>query len=373
MVEAWIDGRPAALRAAAIEAAKLLDASRLPVVAGLGTDVDGARAAIGLAAQIGGVVDHMHSDAVLRDLDVARESGMILTTANEAALRADTLLMVGPGLVRAWPELDAQLFGRRPAREVAGIRRRVFWLCPGAKAKPLPGGAGAPGGSVVIGRDPRDLPVVLAAVRARVAGRPCGNGRAAGKALDSLAADLAAARFGVAVWSAAELDVLTIEMLCGLVRDLNRSTRFSGLPLAPGDHAAGVPQVCGWMTGFPMRTAFGRGFPEHDPWCFDARRLVESGEADGALWISAYRAVGPGWTRNVPTVGLTGADANFRWRPHVHIVVGRPGVDHDAVEWLNATGTLAAISATEKSEAISVAQAVGHIALAVASNRAAPC
>src|SRR5262249_37309856 len=113
MADAWIDGRAVALRAAAGEAAKLLKASRLPVVAGLGTDVDGARAAIGLAAQIGGVIDHSHSRTLLRDLDVARESGMMVTTPDEAGLHADTLLMVGPGLEAAWPELDA-LLRRRP-------------------------------------------------------------------------------------------------------------------------------------------------------------------------------------------------------------------------------------------------------------------
>ena len=84
----------------------------------------------------------------------------------------------------------------------------------------------------------------------------------------------------------------TIEMLFGLIDDLNAHTRFTGLPLAPGDNAAGVMQACGWMTGFPMRTGFGRGYPEHDPWRFDATRLVESGEADCALWISAYRRGG---------------------------------------------------------------------------------
>ena len=110
MADAWIDGSPVALRAAAIEAAKLLKASRLPVVAGLGTDVDGARAAIGLAAQIGGVIDHMHSQALLRDLDVAREAGMMVTTPNEAALRADTLLIAVtvPELATA-PPLPAEL------------------------------------------------------------------------------------------------------------------------------------------------------------------------------------------------------------------------------------------------------------------------
>src|SRR5438445_3446862 len=153
MADAWIDGRPAALRAAAIEAAKLLNRSRLPLVAGLGTDVDGARAAIGLAAQLGGAIDHMHSRVLLRDLDVAREAGMMVITPNEAALRADTLLMVGPGIEAAWPELDARLVERRPAPEAADpFRRRVFRLCPGTPRREP---------ETAIGRSRTDLPVML--------------------------------------------------------------------------------------------------------------------------------------------------------------------------------------------------------------------
>ena len=62
---------------------------------------------------------------------------------------------------------------------------------------------------------------------------------------------------------------------------------------AAGDNAIGILQACGWMTGFPMRTGFARGVAEHDPWRFDAVRLVENGEADCALWISAYGAIAP--------------------------------------------------------------------------------
>lgn len=368
MADAWIDGSPVALRAAATEAAKLLKASRLPMVAGLGTDVDGARAAIGLAAQLGGVIDHMHSRALLRDLDVAREAGVMVTTPNEAALRADTLLMVGSGLETAWPDLHARLIERPPRPEAADqLRCRIFWLCPGTKTR------SRHEQEAVIGRAPKDLPGLLAALRARLAGRPCSKLHDAG-AIDRLAAELRAARFGVALWSAAELDVLTIEMLCGLVDDLNQATRFSGLPLTPGDHAAGVLEVCGWMTGFPMRTGFARGFPEHDPWRFEARRLVASGEADCALWISAYRAAAPDWDGNLPTIALTAADAKFRRRPpRVHIAVGRPGLDHDAVERFAPTATLAWTSARHKSQAISVSQAIGQIALALASDWASPC
>jgi formylmethanofuran dehydrogenase subunit B len=215
--------------------------------------------------------------------------------------------------------------------------------------------------------------VLLAALRARVAGRAVGKIRLAAKVLDALAADLHAARFGVAVWSAAELDALSIEMLCGLVDDLNAATRFSGLALAPGDNALGVLQACGWMTGFPMRTGFARGYPQHDPWRYDAARLVDSGEADGALWISAYRAAAPRWKRRVPMIALTAQGASFDQAPRVHIEVGRPGTDHDAVEHCPLSGTLVPVVATAPSKTISVADAISHIAAALPFAGASPC
>src|SRR5450759_5581391 len=104
MAEAWIRGDPVTLKAAIMEAARLLGTSRMPVVAGLGTDVAGARAAIALAERLRGTIDHMHSEALLRDLDVMREAGMMITTPNEARLRADLLLLIGPGLIEGWPD-----------------------------------------------------------------------------------------------------------------------------------------------------------------------------------------------------------------------------------------------------------------------------
>ena len=64
------------------------------------------------------------------------------------------------------------------------------------------------------------------------------------------------------------------------------------------------------MTGFPPRTGFGRGYPEHDPWRFEASRLVDSGEADAALWISAFDGEKPAWSRaDIPLVTLAPAQA----------------------------------------------------------------
>ena len=356
MHHAWIEGTPAALSTAAATAARLLDASRQPLIAGLGTDVAGARAATALARRIGAAIDHMNGDALLRDLDVMREAGVMLTTPNETRLRADTLLLVGPGLSETGDKLPQHLLDLtgKPAGS-RGTERRIFWLCPGRDSI-------AASKITVVGREARDLPALLAILRTRINGRPVGTSAVSAPVVDRLAEALRAARFGVAVWSAAQLDAHAIEMLCGMVNDLNATTRFSGLPLAPGDNALGVLQVCGWTTGFPMRTGFGRSYPNHDPWQYRATRLVDSGEADCVLWISAYRAALPEWNGDPPTIALTPADAKFRKRPRVHIAVGTPGRDHDGVEHHAMLGTLAAVAATHRSDAISVADAIAVIA-----------
>jgi formylmethanofuran dehydrogenase subunit B len=298
----------------------------------------------------------MHADALLRNLDVMREAGVMLTTPSETRVRADTLMLVGPGLIEAWSDLPRYLSGATRVPADGGEKdRRIFWLCPGRHSD-------IADNTAVIGRDAGDLPSLLAALRARVNGRPAGTIGVSARVLDALAGDLKAARFGVAVWSAAELDALAIEMLCGLVNDLNATTRFSGLPLAPGDNAIGVLQVCGWMTGFPVRTGFGRGYPDHDPWQHRAARLVRSGEADCVLWISAYRAAAPEWRGGPPTIALAPADARFPISPRVHIAIGNPGRDHDAVEYCAQMGNLVAVAATHQSEALSVADAIAAIA-----------
>jgi formylmethanofuran dehydrogenase subunit B len=368
---AWIDGRPVARESAIAEAARMLGASRFAVIAGLGADIRGARAAIALAERVGGAIDHMHSSAIMRDVDVLRESGLMITTPSEAGLRGDVLLLVGPGLEVTWPELPQRVLARGPGREVAeGFSRRVIRLCPGRSSADHAAGAAT---VRTVGRAPSDLAALLAALRARIAGRPVGRAPVSAKVLDELAADLKSARFGVAVWSAGELGALTIEMLCGVVKDLNAKTRFSGLPLAAGDNAAGVLQACGWMTGFPMRTGFARGYPEHDPWRFDAARIMEAGEADCAVWISAYRAVAPRWPGKVPMIALCAEETKFEDVPRVQIAVGRPGIDHDSVELLAATGGLAAVAAANPTGAISVADAIGGIAAALPHGRVWPC
>jgi formylmethanofuran dehydrogenase subunit B len=349
--------------------------SRQPLIAGLGADIDGARAAIALAERVGGVIEHMHSAALLRDLDCLRETGIMLTTPGEARVRADVVLLVGDGLTEAWPQLNERLLAPPARPEGVDVKRRIIWLAPAIGAR-----IGGFEGDIEIWKAERGatLAVNLAALRARVKNRPIANPRIARSALplsvlDSIATTTKAARFGVAVWTAESLGALEIEMLHGLVRDLNETTRFSTLPLPMPDNGAGVLATCGWTTGFPMRTGFGAGVPIHDPWRFDAERLVASGETDCVLWISAFGASPPAWRGAVNFIALCERTTQLAQEPNVRITVGRPGVDHDAVMHSSDVGTLVAATASARSATPSVAQALERIGACLEDANAYPC
>jgi formylmethanofuran dehydrogenase subunit B len=255
------------------------------------------------------------------------------------------------------------------------VKRRIIWLAPAIGAR-----IGGFEGDIEIWGAERGatLALNLAALRARVKNRPIANPCIARSALplsvlDSIATTIKAARFGVAVWTAESLGALEIEMLHGLVRDLNDTTRFSTLPLPAPDNGAGVLAACGWMTGFPMRTGFGAGVPIHDPWRFDAERLVASGETDCVLWISALDAVPPTWRSAANFIALCGRTTQFAEEPNVRITVGRPGVDHDAIMHSSDVGTLVAATASARSGAPSVAEALERIGACLEEADASAC
>src|ERR1700730_18073786 len=339
MNEARINGKPALLAAAAERAAEILSHARMPVIAGLGTDVAGARASILLAERLRGAYDHMYSARVFADLDVMRQAGLMFTTPNEARLRADVFLFIGKDLTKIWPAMMERLSPADiPPFDLSREPRKLLWIAPGRGAKA--------DGPRIETLESSNLHSSLAALRARAAGRPVSCAKGARRKLDEFAEVLKNARFGVAVWGGESLDSLSIEMLHGLIRDLNKTTRFSGLPLGTDSNASGVVQTSGWMTGFPTRTSFGRGYPEHDTWRFDATRIIESGEADAALWISAYAHEAPQWKKSIPLVVLASPQTVFAREPEVRIEIGCPGIDHDAGELERETGSIVSRTAS---------------------------
>ncbi len=143
--------------------------------------------------------------------------------------------------------------------------------------------------------------------------------------------------------------------------------------MLPPDNANGVAQTLGWKTGFPVRVGFARRHAEHDPWRLDAVRMVESGEADAAVWVQAIEPAPPPWKNRVPLVAVTAPGVRFAEPPEVAITVGRPGVDHDAVLFSADAGVLVAVRAeAPRGEVPSVASVLDDI-LAALRGRGASC
>jgi formylmethanofuran dehydrogenase subunit B len=107
---------------------------------------------------------------------------------------------------------------------------------------------------------------------------------------------------------------------------------------------------------------------------FDAERLVESGEADCVIWISAYGAGIPRWLKPFALVALTGADAQFAQPPAVQIQIGRPGIDHDSVDYCAPMATFASRPASRPSDTPSAAEVIEMLVAALGdAGRSASC
>lgn len=335
-----VGGKPASLEAAIARAAEILADSTMPVFAGLGADVAGLRAILSLADRLGGVVDHLASAALFRNLRTVQDDGWITTTLSEVRNRLDLLVIVGPGVASLFPRFYERCVF--PAETLFGgdVRQRQIVLL-GAAAEDVAAATEAARAAkaaepVAIDCDPADLAAVVAALRALLGGRGIPESAAAGSPLaelEDLSGRMRAARYGVIAWVAAALEGRTGELvvgtICDMLRDLNQRTRFSGLPLAGADNGIGANQVCTWQTGLPLRTSFARGHPDHDAWRFDAARLAESGEADAIVWVSAFRDGDIPFGGEAPVVALGTPGSRFAREPEAFIPVGTPGLDHD--------------------------------------------
>jgi formylmethanofuran dehydrogenase subunit B len=177
------------------------------------------------------------------------------------------------------------------------------------------------------------LPGILAVLNACLRGRPVpeqGYGGLSRVTYEEIAGRLMTARFGVIAWSPADLDAMAIESLVDATMHLNLTTRVTTLPLVGQAGAQTAALVSSWTTGFPPRTGFARGYPEYDPWRFDAARMVAAGECDAIVWISSFEASVPPWNSRIPTIAITAPGPVFATPPRVLIETAIPGVNSDA-------------------------------------------
>jgi formylmethanofuran dehydrogenase subunit B len=190
--------------------------------------------------------------------------------------------------------------------------------------------------------------------------------------LATIAERLTAARYGAIVWHPASFAPddaeLAVERLAAMLRHLNIKTRCVGLPLGGSGNGVGAMQAALWQAGWPLRLGFGDGTPRHDPWRFDARRLLASGEADLLLWAATLSAEAPPEIDG-PLIAIVPDDVVLAKPAAVEIRVGIPGIDHAGAMFRSDTVIALLLQATRPSDRPSVAAVADAI---LASWEAAP-
>lgn len=354
--------------ASAVErAASLLARARLPVIGGLLTDIAGAEAALALAQRLGGVIAHAAGDGLARSSLIMREAGGCPASFGEVRNRADIVVLVGEAPLTREPDLIEMLFpeGEGLPRPGDHPRELVLLGCDEAHVPPnIP--------VTTLKRGDLDLATLVDQLSGALHQRPAQtvDGDLAAT-LEGIAARLRRGAFPVFVISPCDLNEPILHAILAMVRHLCLTTRAATLSLATPGNGDGVNLFSVWTCGLPVRTSFAGGLPQHDPWRYGARRLIESGEADALLWVDALPASGIEQPRGVPTVLLSASDDATVPAGDVLIKVGSPGRDHDGALYLSKIAGIGMVKAKEpNTDAPTVAEVLAGIAERVGSREA---
>lgn len=116
-----------------------------------------------------------------------------------------------------------------------------------------------------------------------------------------------------------------------LARELNRFTKFSGMPMRGHGNVVGIAQVLTWQTGYPFAVNMSRGYPRYNPGEFSVADLLGRKEIDAAMIIAAD-AVGhlPGKTseylQSIPLIAIDPKESDTTKAAAVVIPVAQAGV-----------------------------------------------
>jgi formylmethanofuran dehydrogenase subunit B len=309
-------------------AAQVLGRARLPVIGGLLTDIAGAAAAIALAQKLDGVIDHAAGDGLARATQIMHETGGCPASLGEVRNRADFIVLMGASPLKRDPNLLDTLFPKEAGLPRPGNNARELILL-GCEAASVPA-------SVPVTRVGNvDLPTLVSMLSAALHEHRTGaDGGETEAKLTAIAVRLRTGAFPVFVISPCDLDEHILRTVLGMVRHLCLTTRAATLSLPAPGNGDGVNLCSAWTCGVPVRTRFTHGLPEHDPWRYAAKRLIDSGEADALLWVDALAMGDAQRPHGVPTVVLSASGAAAT-TGDVVIEVGCPGRDHDAALYLS--------------------------------------
>ncbi len=335
-----INGQATTLEAAIKKATELFRDAKHPLLSGLATDVYGMRAVMNLAESTGSTIDHMNSKSSMKNILVMQNSGWYVTTLSEVKNRVDLLLVVGTDIVSYFPRFFERMIWNKEAMFTENTAERDIVYLGGRNLNTAPGVSPTGKQPDVLPCDLDKVPEVLAALRAIVAGNPLKADNIAGvsrQSLEKLAERLKAAKYSVVAWTGSALDFphaeLSIQNIVGIVQELNKTTRSAGLPLSGNDGDVTAYNVSTWISGYPFRNSYRRGYPDYDPYHYDTSRLLAEGETDILVWINSFNPERLPPQSNGPTIVIGHPGMQFKQSPDVFIPIAIPGLEANGAQF----------------------------------------
>lgn len=329
-----VKGKDVSLEQAVSHIAELMNASKQPLIGGMATDLNGARAAMALADKSRATVDSFYSDNAFKNILVLQDTGYMTTTLTEVRNRVDLLLVIGTDIEAGFPRFferavwpEESMFGQEiDSREIIYLGK-----APSGDASTSPSGKKAK----VIDCSHDDLPEVVSVLRALVKGKTIQAESVGGiptAELTTLADKLNNAKYSVLAWSGSELKMdhaeVTVQNICEMIKEINLTTRSSGFMLGGKEGDTTVNAVSSWQSGYPMRVSFSRNMPDYDPYLNRGTRMLEAGEVDCLVWVSSFNTKLTPPKSSATTIVIGRSGMTFDEEPEVFIPIGVPGIDH---------------------------------------------
>jgi formylmethanofuran dehydrogenase subunit B len=285
---ARIDGSPVPLDAAIEEAAKILSASRAPLVWGLSDyETDAQRQAVELAEELGATIDTTASVCHAASIMAIQAVGESTSSLGEIRGRADLVIYWSANPVKTHPR-HMERYSMEPKSE---------WLPQGRKDRTLIvvdntlHETAALADRLIRIKPGKDFEAIWT-LRQLIRGESPMENVETGAALEDLkelARRMVSCRYGAVFFglglARTHLGYLNVEALLKLVAELNDHTRFTARRLRIPGNVSGADSVLCWQTGYPFGVNLGRGVPRYNPGEFTAGELLERGEVDACLLV----------------------------------------------------------------------------------------
>ena len=316
-VSAQINGKPATLQQAILQAAKLIKASQQPLFAGLSTDVQGFRSIYNLSQKTKKThqsnIQHINVQSTARNMKVLQSTGWQTTTLTEVKNRADVIVCFGdiakhnPRFFERFIDVDGMF--------IDANQRQLIFIGENCDIKAEISFQGTTPSLLACRAD--DLPEITIALRALVVGKALKVTEIAGvkiSDLQTVANKLKAAKYAVLAWVARDLDYLhaelTIQNITEIVATLNKSDsnhfgRAAGLPLGGSDGDTTANNANAWLSGLALND--------------------EIVEHDLMIWVNSFSAKKVPQQTNKPLIII--GNSNIDCDADVFIPIATPGLD----------------------------------------------